>query len=210
MPSVLLALLCDPHFHAVVVERPRLCEVADVELYFSLGKVLGVVVTDTEVEPLVVAPRVRVHSHVQVVLPGLDAVDHVQIARLKIGVKSEFLAVGKLWVHALKRPGWLCFYLLELGYLVLTGLGHYFTVFVGGRKGKLKFVRGKGADVTLLAFLIREGFVHFCRSRVAGSQVKGLDLFSCDRVILDHPDHVEVVIEGDGCATLNFLFRFPA
>ena len=193
-----------------MVERPRLCEVADVELYFALGEVLGVVVTDTEVEPLVVAPRVRVHSHVKVVLPGLDAVGHVQIARLKIGVKSEFLTVGQLWIHALERPGWLSLDLLELGDLLLTGLGHYFTVFVGGRKGKLKFVRGKGADVTLLAFLIREGFVHFCRVRVTGAQVKRLDLFSCDRVKFDNPDHVEVVIEGNGCAALHFLFRFPA
>ena len=170
---------------------------------------LEVVVTDTEVEPLVVAARVRVHPHVQVVLPGLDAVDHVEVPRLKIGVKAEFLPVGQSRVHAFERPGRLSLDLLELCDLLLPRLGQYFSVFVGERQGKLKFVGGKRADVMLLGLLVRKRLVHFGGGRVAGTQIQGLDLLPTDRVVLQNPNHVEVVVERDGRAALNLFIWFP-
>lgn len=77
MPVVSLALFSDAYSHPVLVQRMRFCEIEYVNLDLALIEILWTVVADTEIEPLVVASGVSVHSHVAVVFPGFGADHHV-------------------------------------------------------------------------------------------------------------------------------------
>ena len=91
VPLEFLALLGHTHPHAVIIQTLRLGEVANVKRD-SLILQLGRVVTDAEVEPLLVPRGVRIDAHVQVILEVFHFGHHVQIATLEERVELQFVS----------------------------------------------------------------------------------------------------------------------
>jgi hypothetical protein len=49
-----------------------------------------------------VASRIRVHPHIQIIFPRLYLVDRIKIATLKTAIESHFVISTRLRVHACK------------------------------------------------------------------------------------------------------------
>ena len=105
MPFVVLTLAGNANSLPLLIQAAGLCEIHDVDLNAFVSKVVHVVIADAEVKPLVVAPRVRVNSHVAVILPLRTLNNVVKITRFKVSVEFQLPAVNKLWVHSGKLTG---------------------------------------------------------------------------------------------------------
>ena len=86
VPIVIRAFPGIADAHAVRVQRVRLGEVYDPECHCLLLHALWYI--DGEVEPLVVAARVCVHSHVQIVIVGFRLNNHIEVSRFEGRVKD--------------------------------------------------------------------------------------------------------------------------
>ncbi len=101
MPQKLLAFLGNTNPHTKGVKTRRFGEVANVERNFLLLK-HPTTVLNAVIEPLVMASRVGIDPHVQVILKGLHFCHHVQIATLKEGVEFKLTVKIDFRVHPYK------------------------------------------------------------------------------------------------------------
>ena len=97
-PDVILALFGDADSHSRRVKTHWLCEIDNSELYRLFSEAFRDL--DRIIEPLMVASSVGIDSHVQIVIVWLCFDDHIEVARLEIGVKSDLSVICYLWVHS--------------------------------------------------------------------------------------------------------------
>jgi hypothetical protein len=84
VPVKLFGLPSYTNAHRVVVKAGRLGKVANIEFYSFIGRLVLLSVTYTEIKPLMVARRIGVNAHKQIVLKLPRLEHHVQITGLEV------------------------------------------------------------------------------------------------------------------------------